>query len=79
MLQMQTNELKYMLINHNYFKSAVGFFSFFSSTNVETKNVCPIAYNGWVYVLYAKPQTLKLSTTLIWRITYIPCYAPLNL
>jgi hypothetical protein len=24
----------------------VGFFSFFSSTNVETKNVCPIAYNG---------------------------------
>ena len=28
------------------FKSAVGFFSFFSSTNVETKNVCPIAYNG---------------------------------
>jgi hypothetical protein len=29
----------------NVFKSAVGFFSFFSSTNVETKNVCPIAYN----------------------------------
>jgi hypothetical protein len=24
----------------------VGFFSFFSSTNVETKNVCPIAYNS---------------------------------
>jgi len=23
-----------------------GIFSFFSSTNVETKNVCPIAYNG---------------------------------
>jgi hypothetical protein len=23
----------------------VGIFSFFSSTNVETKNVCPIAYN----------------------------------
>jgi hypothetical protein len=22
-----------------------GIFSFFSSTNVETKNVCPIAYN----------------------------------
>jgi hypothetical protein len=35
-----------MLTNHHYFKSAVGFFSFFSSTNVETKNVCPIAYNG---------------------------------
>jgi hypothetical protein len=30
--------------------------------------------NGWVYVLYAQPQTLKLSTTLHWRITYIPCY-----
>ena len=23
-----------------------GIFSFFSPTNVETKNVCPIAYNG---------------------------------
>ena len=35
------------LIKKEYcFKSAVGFFSFFSSTNVETKNVCPIAYNG---------------------------------
>ena len=30
----------------NCSKSAVGFFSFFSSTNVETKNVCPIAYNS---------------------------------
>ena len=30
----------------NVFKGAVGFFSFFSSTNVETKNACPIAYNG---------------------------------
>jgi hypothetical protein len=26
-------------------KEAWGIFSFFSSTNVETKNVCPIAYN----------------------------------
>lgn len=25
---------------------SVGHFFFFSSTNVETKNVCPIAYNG---------------------------------
>jgi hypothetical protein len=32
--------------NYQFSKSAVGFFSFFSSTNVETKNVCPIAYNG---------------------------------
>jgi len=35
--------------------------------------------NGWVYVLYALPQTLKLSTTLHWRITYISCSVPLNL
>lgn len=28
-----------------YFKSAVGFFSFFYSTNVKTKNVYPLAYN----------------------------------
>jgi len=27
-------------------KEAWGIFSFFSSTNVETKNVCPIAYNA---------------------------------
>ena len=33
----------------NCFKVRWGIFSFFSSTNVETKNVCPIAYNGWVY------------------------------
>ena len=32
-------------------KEAWGIFSFFSSTNVETKNVCPIAYN--VLQLYA--------------------------
>jgi hypothetical protein len=35
-------------LNPNCFektKEAVGFFSFFSFTNVETKNVCPIAYN----------------------------------
>jgi hypothetical protein len=24
-------------------------------------------------------KVLKLSTTLHWRITYIPCYVPLNL
>lgn len=56
MLPMQTNELKYMQINHHYFKSTVGFFSFFSSTNVETKNVCPIAYNK---VLKFGKQKLK--------------------
>lgn len=33
-------------VANNVFKSAVGFFSFFSSGNVETKNFCPIAYNG---------------------------------
>jgi hypothetical protein len=31
----------------NCSKEAWGIFSFFSSTNVETKNVCPIAYNVW--------------------------------
>jgi hypothetical protein len=31
--------------NYQFSKSEVDFFSFFSSTNVETKNVCPIAYN----------------------------------
>jgi len=36
-------------VENNVFKSAVGFFSFFSSTNVETKNVCPIAYNTQIY------------------------------
>jgi len=30
-------------------KEAWGIFSFFSSTNVETKNVCPIAYNEPVF------------------------------
>jgi hypothetical protein len=42
--------LKMNYLNPNCFektKEAVGFFSFFSFTNVETKNVCPIAYNGF--------------------------------
>ena len=37
------------------FKSAVGFFYFFSSTNVEPKKVCPIAYN----YLLSEPFTKK--------------------
>jgi len=41
-------------VANNVFKSAVGFFSFFSSTNVETKNVCPIAYNGQGFVPVAE-------------------------
>jgi len=28
-------------------KEAWGIFSFFSSTNVKTKNVCPLSYNGF--------------------------------
>jgi len=36
--------------------SAVGHFSFFSSTNVETKNVCPIAYNGFGLGEVAEPE-----------------------
>jgi len=47
-----------MQINHHYFKSAVGFFSFFSSTNVETKTVCPIAYNVIRLAEVAKKQSL---------------------
>jgi hypothetical protein len=42
------NELNENTLNPNCFektKEAWGIFSFFSSTNVETKNVCPIAYN----------------------------------
>ena len=42
------NDLNENTLNPNCFektKEAWGIFSFFSSTNVETKNVCPIAYN----------------------------------
>ena len=35
-------------------KEAWAIFSFFSSTNVETKNVCPIAYNYWIGIIYCK-------------------------
>jgi hypothetical protein len=45
---MQNNELKMNYLKQNCFektKEAWGIFSFFSSTNVETKTVCPIAYN----------------------------------
>ena len=37
-------------------KEAWGIFSFFSSTNVETKNVCPIAYNGFGLGEVAEPK-----------------------
>lgn len=37
-----------------------GIFSFFSSTNVETKNVCPIAYN----IQYI-PQPIKIINNQI--------------
>ena len=45
---MQNNELKMNYLKPNCFektKEAWGIFYFFSSTNVETKNVCPIADN----------------------------------
>jgi hypothetical protein len=44
------NDLNENTLNPNCFektKEAWAIFSFFSSTNVETKNVCPIAYNGF--------------------------------
>jgi len=46
----------------NCFKVRWGIFSFFSSTNVETKNVCPIAYNGLrLGVCYFALQTLAFK------------------
>jgi len=66
------------------FKSAVGFFYFFSSTNVEPKKVCPIAYNmkigylmaGGRYILTLKhwrsavieKQKLKICRTVYLKI-----------
>jgi hypothetical protein len=47
------------IVNPNCFektKEAWGIFSFFSSTNVETKNVCPIAYNTEIFATH-NPQT----------------------
>ena len=46
---MPNNELKMNYLKPNCFEKTKvrwGIFSFFSYTNVETKNVCPIAYNG---------------------------------
>ena len=61
---MQNNELKMNYLKPNCFektKEAWGIFSFFSSTNVETKNVCPIAYNGWVFAFVAHADTSILA------------------
>jgi hypothetical protein len=45
-------------------KEAWGIFSFFSSTNVETKNVCPIAYNGlWLCVRWGFPALKPIDST----------------
>ena len=47
-MKWQTNDVKRYWLNPNCFektKRSVGHFFFFSSTNVETKNVRPIAYN----------------------------------
>jgi GH25 family lysozyme M1 (1,4-beta-N-acetylmuramidase) len=64
------NELTKHYVKPNCFektKEAWGIFSFFSSTNVETKNVCPIADNGsWLgEVGDLKAQSLKLLLMLI--------------
>ena len=45
-MKKQINDLKTKEVKSKCSKKAWGIFSFFSSTNVETKNVCPIAYNG---------------------------------
>ena len=51
------NDLNENTLNPNCFektKEAWAIFSFFSSTNVETKNVCPIAYN---YCIWMTPSS----------------------
>ena len=56
------NDLNENTLNPNCFektKEAWGIFSFFSSTNVETKNVCPIAYNGEIAALKKANANLK--------------------
>lgn len=63
-----------ILYKLNFFNVRLGIFSFFSSTNVETKNVCPIAYNGRVYEQCGFAHTLDLTINLISHITYTPCY-----
>ena len=45
---MRTKDVKQYRLNHNCFEKtnrSEGHFFFFSSTNFETKNVRPIAYN----------------------------------
>ncbi len=56
---MQNNELKMNYLKPNCFEKTKvrwGIFSFFSSTNVETKNVCPIAYNALGLGEVAEPE-----------------------
>ena len=50
--------LTYLNLLNVFVKNEVrwGIFSFFSSTNVETKNVCPIAYNLILYATELRKQ-----------------------
>lgn len=50
------------LYKRNCSKSAVGHFFFFSSTEVKSKNVCPIAYNAKAGAVYS----LRLLTVIGW-------------
>lgn len=54
-----------------------GFFYFnFFKRNVETKNVCPIAYNVWCYEQVCLAEMFNFSTNVIGKLAYSTCYVP---
>jgi uncharacterized protein YycO len=61
-MKKQINDLKTKEVKSKCSKIAWGFFSFFSSTNVDTKNVCPIAYNFFI-VAVQNLTLIKLTIT----------------
>ena len=71
-MKKQVNDLKTKEVKSKCFKSAVGIFSFFSSTNVETKNVCPIAYNVSGIGDARNLETLNYKQA-VKRVLPIPC------
>ena len=50
-----------------------GIFSFFSSTNVDMKNVCPIAYNVWGLGEGCLTDT-RFSQKFQWQLLPNRCY-----
>jgi hypothetical protein len=53
-----------------YLKVRLAFFFFFSSTNVETKNVCPIAYNMKISEVEARKSVKYLRPEVKERIIF---------